>query len=712
MNETPFYIPALDAPARPRRNLKNNDMFAVFDSHGDIGASVGGGDGLFENDTRYLSHLELLIAGSRPLLLHSAVDDENLSYTVDLTNPDIYVDGLIALPKDTVHISRTIYLSNGALRERMDVKNHGSTAVKLSLSISFANDFADIFEVRGIRRIRRGKVDVGVMNTTEVALSYQGLDDVERRTQVSFQPRPTHLKESVATYAFQFEPKERKVVFVSIATHGEGRPAESFFRDLVGVHRSHRAMMGGISTIQTENSVVNEILCRSMADLHMLTTATQDGPYPYAGIPWYSTTFGRDGIITALELLWLDPGLARGVLTRLARLQAQSTDLPSDADPGKILHEMRGGEMARLKEVPFGLYYGSVDATPLFVMLAGAYGQRTGDWVFVNQIWPQIEAALGWIENAQDADGFVVYARATEDGLSNQGWKDSHDSIFHADGSLATGPIALVEVQGYCYAARLAAAKCASATGRGDRAASLVADAEELRKRFEARFWCDDLGFYVIAIDGKKSPCRVRSSNAGHALWTGIARPDRAAKVGAQLLDSRFFSGWGIRTIAETEARYNPLSYHNGSIWPHDNALIARGLESTGSKAGVVAIFEGLMRAATHLDLRRIPELYCGFRRRPRRGPILYPAACSPQAWAAAAPVSLIQSMLGLEFFPENGEVRLTRPVVSAMAGSFTLRNLRLGTASVDLTVRSRPEGGASVEVLRTRGDIRVSLIA
>jgi glycogen debranching enzyme len=327
-------------------------------------------------------------------------------------------------------------------------------------------------------------------------------------------------------------------------------------------------------------------------------------------------------------------------------------------------------------------------------------------------LWPEIEAALGWIENAQDADGFVVYARATEEGLSNQGWKDSHDAIFHGDGSLARGPIALVEVQGYCYAARLAAAKCARAIGRSDRAGSLLADAESLRLRFEERFWCDDLGFYVIALDGKKSPCRVRSSNAGHALWTGIAQPDRAAQVAAQLLDSHFFTGWGIRTIAETEARYNPLSYHNGSVWPHDNALIARGLERVGSKAGVVAIFDGLIRAATHLDLRRIPELYCGFRRRPRRGPILYPAACSPQAWAAAAPVSLIQSMLGLEFFPDEKEVRLTRPIVSTMAGSITLRNVKLGQASVDLTVRSRPGGGASVEVLRTQGDIRVSLIA
>jgi glycogen debranching enzyme len=345
-------------------------------------------------------------------------------------------------------------------------------------------------------------------------------------------------------------------------------------------------------------------------------------------------------------------------------------------------------------------------------MLAGAYGERTGDWAFVRELWPAIEAALGWIERAQDTDGFVTYSRATESGLANQGWKDSHDSIFHADGSFAKGPIALVEVQGYCFAARQSAAKCAQAIGLGERASGLLAEADRLRQRFEKHFWCEDLGFYALALDGDQAACRVRSSNAGHALWSGIAAPDRARLVGAQLLDSNFFSGWGVRTIAESEARYNPMSYHNGSVWPHDNALVARGLEQTGSKNGIIAIFEALMRATTYLDLRRIPELYCGFRRRPRRGPILYPAACSPQAWSAAAPFSLIQSMLGLEFFPAEGELRLTRPVVAPMVGAITLRNLSLGTARADITVRSRPGGAASVEVLRTQGDVRVSLVA
>jgi len=499
---------------------------------------------------------------------------------------------------------------------------------------------------------------------------------------------------------------------VCVTNNHHAGASSPFFRELLGLHRSHRALTSGIATVETENSIVNEILCRSMADLSMLTTATPDGPYPYAGIPWYSTTFGRDGIITALEVLWIDPRLAKGVLTRLARLQATGTDCLRDASPGKILHEMRGGEMAELNEVPFSLYYGTVDATPLFVMLAGAYGDRTGDWAFVGTLWPAIEAALRWIERAQNGDGFVTYARGAETGLANQGWKDSHDSIFHADGSFAKGPIALVEVQGYCFAARQAAARCAQAIGLTERASDLSAGADQLRQKFEERFWCEDLGFYAIALDGDHAACRVRSSNAGHALWTGIASPDRADQVAAQLLDSSFFSGWGVRTIADSEARYNPMSYHNGSVWPHDNALVARGLERTGSKDGIIAIFEALMRATTYLDLRRIPELYCGFRRRPRRGPILYPAACSPQAWAAAAPFSLIQSMLGLEFFPEDGELRLTRPVVAPMVGAITLRNLTLGAASADLTVRSRPGGGASVEVLRTQGDVRISVIA
>ncbi|HWB47366.1 MAG TPA: glycogen debranching N-terminal domain-containing protein [Hyphomicrobiaceae bacterium] len=710
--EAPFYIPATGPTARPRRTLKHNDTFAVFDSHGDIGASAGGPDGLFDCDTRFLSHLELMINGTQPLLLGSAVQDDNLNFYVDLTNPDIYADGKIVLLKDTIRIARTIYLCDGSLRERLALVNHGAEAVQLTLSLAFASDFADIFEVRGLQRARRGRTWTTRAGASGVVLFYRGLDGELRETALNFEPAPTALLDSVASYTVELAPGAAQTIFVTASSRGRmPKSTRSFFRGLAALNREKRAVTRHVAAVETSNDVVNEVLCRSMADLYMLLTLTGEGPYPYAGIPWYSTTFGRDGIISALQMLWIDPAIALGVLRRLARYQAVAEDREADASPGKVPHEMRGGEMAALREVPFGLYYGSVDATPLFVMLAGAYAQRTGDYEAIRELWPAIERALAWIDGPADSDGdgFIEYARGAETGLSNQGWKDSFDSVFHADGRLAEGPIALVEVQAYVYAAKCMAAVCASHLDLPDRTAQLEAEAAALRKRFDQAFWCEEIGTYALALDGNKQQCKVRTSNAGHALAAGIAEPERAAAVGAGLLQAPFFSGWGIRTVGMEEARYNPMSYHNGSIWPHDNALVAQGLARYGFNRGVNMVFEGLMRATGYLDLRRIPELFCGFRRRPGRGPTLYPAACAPQAWAAGAPFMLLQSMLGLEFDLAARRIRLVNPSVPPSAGVITIRNLRLGDASTDFAVRQDGEA-ISLQVLRTRGDLQVSL--
>ena len=711
--EVPFYIPATNLPARPHRILKHDDTFAVFDSHGDIGATSGGNDGLFHCDTRYLSRLELLINGSQPLLLGSAVKDDNLNYYIDLTNPDIYADGEIILLKDTVHIGRTLYLYQGSLRERLVLTNHGAGHVQFSLSVSFASDFADIFEVRGIRRNRRGQARSELLGEGGVALSYTGLDGKVRETTLTFEPAPTALLESVGTYSVQLAPGARRTIFVA-ATSGAPLPrsTQSFFRGLIGLYRKQRLQSQDMATVETSNKVVNEILCRSMADLSMLVTATPEGRYPYAGIPWYSTTFGRDGLITALQMLWVDPAMAASVLRRLARYQATADDPLADASPGKILHEMRAGEMAALREVPFGLYYGSSDATPLFVVLAGSYAARTGDYALIQELWPAIERALAWIDEVGDADGdgFVEYARGAATGLANQGWKDSFDSIFHADGQLAQGPIALVEVQGYVYAAKKLAASCARVLGMMERAAALDTQADQLRHRFDETFWCEDIGTYVLALDGDKRPCKVRTSNAGHVLFTGIAPPARAQRIAEGLFDEAFYSGWGIRTVAKGEARYNPMSYHNGSIWPHDNALIALGLARYGHKTGIGLIFEALVRATTYMDQRRLPELYCGFRRRRGRGPTLYPAACSPQAWASGSPFLLLQAMLGLAFDHAAHRIQLINPTVPSFVGDIVIRNLRLGEATADIAV-SQDGGAISLQVLRASPGLQVSLV-
>jgi glycogen debranching enzyme len=711
--EAPFYIPATGPATRPRRALKYDDTFAVVDSYGDIGATAGGADGLFHCDTRFLSHFELLLNGVQPLLLGSNLRDDNTLLTVDLTNPDVYFDDHLVLPKDTMHVVRTIFLWRDTAYQRLRLQNHGDLPVDLRLTLLFDSDFADVFEVRGLRRQRRGVAGRQVIRPATTVLSYEGLDARLRQTILRFDPPPNEITATTASYRLALAPKQVTAICCSVGCGAPEPPQPVLLRRaLRAAYRDRLAVSNNAATVETSNDLFNEILCRSMSDLYMLMTSTPQGRYPYAGIPWYSTTFGRDGLITGLQMLWLDPRVAQGVLRRLAAFQAKIDDPASDAQPGKILHEMREGEMAALHEVPFGLYYGSVDATPLFVMLAGLYSERTGDDATIVELWPAIEAALAWIDGPGDADGdgFVEYYRATEQGLANQGWKDSQDAIFHADGRLARGPIALAEVQGYVYCAKLLAARCADRLGYGDLARRLGAEADELAQRFDASFWCPELGTYAMALDGDKEPCRVRSSNAGQVLFTGIARRERAVAVGHGLLRPEFFSGWGIRTIANTEARYNPMSYHNGSIWPHDNALIALGLARYGLKRSVERVFKGLFDAATYMEMRRLPELFCGFQRGRGRGPTLYPVACTPQAWASATPFTLIEASLGLQFDPATNEIRLRNPHLPSFLDHVVLRNLQLRQSSVDLKVR-RHANNVSVEILERRGQIQVSVV-
>ena len=713
VSESPFYIPMTGPAARPRRSLKHDDTFIVLDSHGDIGASAGGPDGLFNADTRYLARLELVLNDVQPLLLGSNLRDDNSGLTIDLTNPDVYRDGRIVLQRDMLHIVRTHFLWRGTAYQRIGIQNHGESAASFDVTLLFDNDFADLFEVRGEKRARRGVGANKLLGPAEVVLEYKGLDGKARATAMHFDPRPTKLTVHAATYHFDLEPQQTCSLFVAASCNKPVpfKPVR-FFQGLLAHRREMRQSTAGATSIETSNDIFNEVVCQSMADLNMLMTDTPQGRYPYAGIPWYSTTFGRDGIITALQMLWIDPRVARGVLSRLAYYQATKSDALADAEPGKILHEMRGGEMAVLREVPFALYYGSVDATPLFVLLAGLYVERTDDDETLAELWPAIEAALRWIDGAgdPDGDGFVEYRRASEQGLANQGWKDSYDAIFHADGRLAEGNIALAEVQGYVFAAKQLAARCALRLGKTDRAVELQAEARLLAERFEQAFWCEELGTYALALDGARQPCRVRTSNAGQLLFTGIVREDRALRVAADLMRPDFFTGWGIRTVARGEARYNPMSYHDGSIWPHDNALIALGLARYGLKHSVEQVFKGLFDAATYMDFRRLPELFCGFRREKQRGPTLYPVACAPQAWASATPFTLLEAALGLEFDARRGEIRLRNPRLPAFLDEVVLRDLRLGPSSVDLRVR-RHGDDVSMEVLRTRGRIQVSIV-
>jgi glycogen debranching enzyme len=709
----PQFAIAVSATLQQRRTrtLKHGDTFAVFDHRGDIGGEPGNPEGLYHRDTRMLSQLQLLLEEARPLLLSSVTQDDNAVFTADLSNPDLLENDKIALRRENVHLSRMKFIWSGACYERLVVRNFSDQPLTLRLTYRFASDFADLFEVRGEHRAARGELRAALKSDHAVRLAYVGLDKIERVTEVCFSPAPKTLTTGRASFDVVLKPRATRRIFLRCGLEEPGRDwnGRLFYRSMRAARQALSDSSKRAASIESSNSVYNEIVRRSVSDLYMLVTDTPAGPYPYAGIPWFSTPFGRDGIITALMTLWLDPQIAKGVLGFLAATQATAVEPERDAEPGKILHEMRHGEMANLREVPFGRYYGSIDATPLFVLLLGEYFRRTGDLATVRSLWPHAEAALAWIDRYgdRDGDGFVEYHRQTSEGLANQGWKDSFDAIFHHDGRLAEGPIALCEVQGYVYGAKRHAAVLADALGYAERATALAAQADALRHLFESRFWCEELSTYALALDGAKEPCRVVASNAGQLLFTGIVSPARAQRVARTLVSPGMFSGWGIRTVASSEARYNPMSYHNGSVWPHDNGLIAMGLARYGLQGAAAQVFCALFEAASYMDLRRLPELYCGFIRLERNAPTQYPVACSPQAWASATPLCLLQASLGLELLERTGEVKFYRPMLPDFLDQVHLRNLRLGSGSVDVLLHRRDKDIA-VTVTRREGDLVV----
>jgi glycogen debranching enzyme len=709
-----YYILSTSSLADDRtRVLKHNDCFAVFDRRGDIEPLGLGALGIYRHETRYLSQWTLRVGKQRPLLLSSAVKEDNASLTVDLTNADIHVDGQLVIPRGTLHIERSKFIWNRRQYERVRLLNYSVSAIHLPFSIQFAADFADIFEVRGMRRERRGERLKESVDRDEAVLGYRGLDNVLRRTRIGCSPRPSRISASEILLDLSLPPKgEETYVFTISCECGEHTTGPSPY-DVAALEatQSLHHKEKHEPQIYSANEQFNDWLNRSKADVQMMLTNTPYGPYPYGGVPWFCTPFGRDGIITALETLWTDPSTARGVLSFLSATQATQTIPEVDAEPGKIIHEIREGEMAALKEVPFGCYYGSVDSTPLFVMLAGAYYRRIGDLDFIKQIWPNIEAALKWIDQFGDGDGdgFVEYSRHSATGLIQQGWKDSSDSVFHSDGTLAEGPIALCEVQGYVYAAKCLAAELAEAVGEPEFCGELKHQSQALRHAFEQAFWCEDLSTYALALDGRKRPCRVRASNCGHCLFAGIAKPEHAKLISRALLEDDFFSGWGVRTLSTREVRYNAMSYHNGSVWPHDNAIIASGLARYGYKDAAARILTGMLDASIFLDVHRLPELFCGFPRRAGEGPTLYPVACAPQSWAAASVFFLLQACLGLEVQSDPPTLFFRRACLPEAIPRVQITNLRVGGGSLDIAL---DRAGQSVAVSVLRKDPHIDIIS
>ena len=707
--ESPFSIRAASSRIDfASRILKADDTFVVLDHFGDIAPGGAGELGLYHGGTRFLSRFALRLDGGRPFLLSSEIHEDNGVFVANLTNPDLLRNGE-SLARGSVHLIRECRLGPSTMELCLRLRSYAAHSLRLRLSLEVESDFADIFEVRGIARPARGRLLPARWRDGALQLAYGGLDGVPRRLTIEAEPSATRVSASEMLFEIALDAgEERTVTCRARCRVGKSAPAAR----VPSRKEPPGEMPSDVPRLRASSERFDAWLRRSAADLRMMMTRTAWGRYPFAGVPWFSAPFGRDGIITALELLWLDAAPARGVLRFLAAHQARSSDPYRDAEPGKVLHEARHGEMANLGEIPFGRYYGSVDATPLFVVLAGAHFERTGDLDFARELWPHVESAVEWMDRwgDLDGDGFIEYAGRSERGLVNQGWKDSSDAVFRADGSSVEGPIALCEVQAYAFAAKRAAATLAAALGHPSKARRLEGEAGKLARAFDETFWDEELGTYALALDGAKRPCRVRTSNAGHALYGGIVPPEKAARLAHTLLEADSFSGWGVRTVAAGQSRFNPMSYHNGSVWPHDNALVAAGLGRYGLRLEAARLLHAFFDLSRAVDLARLPELVCGFERRPGEGPTLYPLACAPQAWAAGAVYMMLQACLGLTVEKAKRRVLFERPVLPPVLESLAIEDLRVGSSVVDLRL-TRKGGEVDVEVTRRRGRVDIETV-
>ncbi len=680
--------------------LKHDDCFGVFNEIGDIDAEARHEAGLYRNGFRHLSRLTLTVDSFRPLLLGTAVRDDNVTFTVNLTNPDVRIGGRIALPRGTLYFTRSKFIWAGVCHELIRVRNFALTTVTVELAIRFTADFENIVDVRAQRRVEGGRARYERVDRDSVTQGYLGVDELVRETIVDCHTTPDAIGADNMRYRLQLGSRGEKTIALAYGCRSPSAPVEisTYTRTLARAEEHAQRDNVPPCAVDSSDAQFNVWLHRSAADLGMLLTGTPHGRIPSAGLPWLDAYFGRDAMMASLETLWLWPEVARQVLTFLAATQSGDSFPANGAEPGKILNEARGGDIAPN-------YFG-VDTTPLFVLLAGAYFARTADVNFIAALWPAIDAALRWIDRWGDIDGDgFVESRPRAGASTHHGWKSSHDAVFHADGRIAQAPLALCEVQAYVYGAKLGAARIARSLGEAARAVALVESAQALQVRFNAAFWCPDIETYALALDGDKQPCRVRASNAGHCLYTGIADMERARRMIEGFGGEQLFSGWGVRTVAENELRFNPMSYHNGSVWPHDNALIAAGASRYEAKTFALRILTAQFAAAGHFELLRLPELICGFRRRAREAPLQFPVACSPHAGSAGATFMLLQSVLGIGIDALDRQIVLNHPVMPEGLEEIRVRNLAVADAEVDFTVR-RHAGAVGVSVDRRAGKL------
>jgi glycogen debranching enzyme len=711
--------PGVPAAAREEMLVvTSGGLFACTRRDGDIGTGDVSGEGLYASDTRHLSKLTVTLGGCAPVLLSSS-DEAGYEAVVHATNPALADgDGAIVAPQETLNVRRSLLVED-RLHVVIAIQSFHSSVVTTSLEVALAADFADMFEVRGAHlREQRGHMLRPAESSDGVVFGYLGEDEVLRETLVRSDPRPGWSIDSdgaVARWELSLAPRETRRMRLTIEPYADGRRRSPRSREdaAATLQRSADAWRRQCTAVDTDNDLWNRLLDASVRDLHLLSMPAAGGRIPAAGIPWYVAPFGRDSLLTCYQALLLNPAAARETLLVLAALQAQADEAWRDAEPGKIHHELRSGELASLRLIPHTPYYGTVDATPLFLMLAAAYHRWTGDTETLRALVPAMDAALGWIDDHgdRDGDGFIEYLRRSPGGLENQGWKDSHDSIVHADGSLARGPIALVEAQGYVYMAKLRIADVYETLGDAGRAAELRAQAASLRQAFEDAFWMPDEGTYALALDGDKRQVASVTSNPGHCLYCGIVDPARADSVAKRLMGPDMFSGWGIRTLSADSPAFNPMSYHNGSVWPHDNAIAAAGLKRYGHSGAACRVASALYDVAAATRDLRLPELFCGFARRAGSSVVPYPVACSPQAWATAAPFMLLQALLGIAADAGSNSLTVHQPVLPPGLRSVDLRDVRFGGSRISLAFRRERET-TSFALVEQTGDARVMLSA
>jgi len=704
--------------------LKEGSLFLVADQSGEIPPQAGEeatnsrGLGLYFHDMRHLDQVTLRL---NDVALTSLLASADLGYqsVCELTNPAIPLQDGTMLPQGQIGLRWERVLSE-RLDERLTFRNFGTAALDVTLTLTYDAHFASMFVVRGAAPGKRGTLHRPEAHRDTLLFAYDGADDHRRTTTIQFVPPPAAIEGRCATYTLRLAPGASSdyTVILSVADHppGETRlethPQPSSVDKNAVLHHAEQGSFNGTACVETSSMLLNRVLRRSFLDLSMLAMRQGDDDFYAAGVPWYVALFGRDSLITALEMLAYEPAIARSTIETLARYQGTKDDAFQEEEPGKILHELRVGEQANLREVPSIPYYGTIDATPLFLILLGEYLHWTGDLDFFHRLRPQVDAALAWIERRSRTDGdrFLTYDSTSAQGLANQGWKDSGNSIVNADGRIVTPPVALVEVQAYAYRAQQGLVEAFRHAGEGARADQLAQLADDRYRRFNARFWLPERRNYALALQGGGQPAAVDASNQGQALWGGIAEPGRAAAVRDTLLDpARLFSGWGVRTLAANARAYNPFDYQVGAVWPHDNALIVAGLRRYGFDQDALSIFSALYQAATRFDHYRLPELFAGFSRDEFGMPVRYPVACSPQAWAAASLPYMLQALLGFAPDAFAQRLRIVRPCLPDWLDWVVIRGLRVGQGTVDLRFE-RSGQAALVAVLQKEGELTVTI--